>query len=74
MLGQFSVFLVLLESTIQSMCDLWPLQVYAVKGTLYKDDFTISFSLVLFVFLTPCRPVCYKLSTLLGSYGPTNLQ
>ena len=30
MLGQFSGYLILLYSTIQSMCDLWSFQVYAV--------------------------------------------
>jgi len=44
-LGNFSIFLVLLESTILS---IWPFMVYAVfKSTLYKGDITVSCSLVL---------------------------
>jgi len=37
MLGQFSVFLVLLESTMQSMYDLWPFWVCALFEGIYLN-------------------------------------
>jgi len=58
-LDNFSGFLELLGSTIHSMYDLWPFQVYAVfKGMWHKGDFTESFYLVLICYLKTLPPVC----------------
>jgi len=58
MLVQISGFLVLLESTIQSMYDLRQFQVYAVFKGIYLRVILLWVSRwCWFVFLTPCLPV-----------------
>jgi len=58
MLRQVSGFLVLLESTIQRMYDLWPFQVHAAFKGIYLRVILLWVSRwCWFVFLTPCLPV-----------------